>query len=256
MVGAPPLRAASIRPAAPASSSSTTSACSTCAGTAPSAWPSRSRTWGGSARRAPARNARRRRRLHEQRRQPGHDPERAQLSLPRETCRVGSTMARTVDGDIAWGGNWFFLMRRPRPESAAGRGRAPDRFHAGASASALVRDGITGADNGEIDHIELFGPPAVAAEPRPQLRALPRQGLRPLAVRHRHQRQARLPARRRQARRRPGLAAGEHHRHRLRGHASASRRQGHPAHHRLGLRQWRGDPDPRPRRPFEMGIRA
>ena len=50
-----------------------------------------------------------------------------------------------------------------------------------------------------------------------ELRPLPRQGLRPLALRHRHQRQARLPGRRRQAQGRRDLAAGEHHRQRLRG---------------------------------------
>ena len=87
----------------------------------------------------------------------------------------------------------------------------------GGSARPCVARASPATDGAEIDHIELFGPPTRAGRRQQELRALPRQGLRPLALRHRHQRQARLPGRRRQARRGPGLAAGEHHRQRLRG---------------------------------------
>ena len=67
----------------------------------------------------------------------------------------------TFTGDVAWGGNWFFL---------AGAGdETLDVRRAGrltevtcAIRTALERDGITGADGAEIDHIELFGPPAGA----------------------------------------------------------------------------------------------
>ncbi len=63
----------------------------------------------------------------------------------------------TVTGDIAWGGNWFFLVEKSpvpltldnlRPLSDAAR----------LVRNALERDGITGADGQEIDHIEFFGP--------------------------------------------------------------------------------------------------
>ena len=68
----------------------------------------------------------------------------------------------TVRGDIAWGGNWFFLVdatsidglpqitldAEPELTETARRIKA-----------ALVREGITGRDGAEIDHIELFGPP-------------------------------------------------------------------------------------------------
>jgi 4-hydroxyproline epimerase len=64
----------------------------------------------------------------------------------------------TVGGDIAWGGNWFFLVEKPeeRIELAA-----VDRLTAFTTAirRELARLGIAGADGGEIDHIELFGPP-------------------------------------------------------------------------------------------------
>jgi len=64
-----------------------------------------------------------------------------------------------VTGDVAWGGNWFFLVRDwPKPI---------DLSHAGTSSiacqwikEALAENGVSGADGAEIDHIELFGPPA------------------------------------------------------------------------------------------------
>jgi 4-hydroxyproline epimerase len=63
-----------------------------------------------------------------------------------------------VSGDIAWGGNWFFLC--------SDHGMLVDRAHlrkldacANAMRRALVAAGLTGADGAEIDHIELLGPP-------------------------------------------------------------------------------------------------
>ncbi len=65
----------------------------------------------------------------------------------------------TVTGDVAWGGNWFFLVddHGLNLELAAVE-RLTDicwRIR-----QALTRHGVTGADGGEIDHIELFGPPS------------------------------------------------------------------------------------------------
>jgi 4-hydroxyproline epimerase len=66
-----------------------------------------------------------------------------------------------MTGDVAWGGNWFFL--------ADGHGQriAPDNVDrltacAWRIREALVRGGITGANGAEIDHVELSGPPALA----------------------------------------------------------------------------------------------
>lgn len=60
-----------------------------------------------------------------------------------------------VTGDIAWGGNWFFLVNCPTQKF--------DSQHVGdllalstAIRKALGQQGITGANNGEIDHIELY----------------------------------------------------------------------------------------------------
>jgi 4-hydroxyproline epimerase len=63
-----------------------------------------------------------------------------------------------VSGDIAWGGNWFYLMEE--------HGLHLDLRHvaeltdfAWAVKNALASNGITGENGAEIDHIELFGPP-------------------------------------------------------------------------------------------------
>jgi proline racemase len=66
-----------------------------------------------------------------------------------------------ITGDVAWGGNWFFLsadhglpLTRDRVDDLLAATTAIRR--------ALERDGITGADGAVIDHVELFGPSEVA----------------------------------------------------------------------------------------------
>jgi 4-hydroxyproline epimerase len=65
----------------------------------------------------------------------------------------------TVRGDVAWGGNWFFLVSDHGETLELGNvERLSDvtwRIR-----QALTAQGITGADGKEIDHIELFGPPS------------------------------------------------------------------------------------------------
>jgi 4-hydroxyproline epimerase len=66
-----------------------------------------------------------------------------------------------VVGDVAWGGNWFFLVREHR--YAAAERLELDRLETlteftWAIRRALAREGITGAEGAEIDHVELFGP--------------------------------------------------------------------------------------------------
>ncbi len=66
-----------------------------------------------------------------------------------------------VTGDIAWGGNWFFLVEQsPVPlvmESLRQLDDAARRVRA-----ELERREITGSDGELIDHIEFFGPPNAA----------------------------------------------------------------------------------------------
>lgn len=68
-----------------------------------------------------------------------------------------------VRGDVAWAGNWFFISRdSPVPLTFLNE-RALTRYTA-AIRAALVRDGVTGANGAEIDHIEINGPPDGDAE--------------------------------------------------------------------------------------------
>jgi proline racemase len=66
-----------------------------------------------------------------------------------------------VTGDVAWGGNWFYLAESP--------GLPLDLGNVGGLTSAttairlaLVENGIMGAGGAEIDHVELFGAPTRA----------------------------------------------------------------------------------------------
>jgi proline racemase len=63
-----------------------------------------------------------------------------------------------VTGDVAWGGNWFFLTELPG--LPLDLGNAPALTDAAARILAALREaGVTGRDRAEIDHVELFGPP-------------------------------------------------------------------------------------------------
>jgi 4-hydroxyproline epimerase len=62
-----------------------------------------------------------------------------------------------VTGDVAWGGNWFFLVEDH------GLAIAPERIEgltdfAWRVKRALRAAGVTGEGGAEIDHVELFGP--------------------------------------------------------------------------------------------------
>ncbi|MBL8821309.1 MAG: proline racemase family protein [Planctomycetia bacterium] len=66
-----------------------------------------------------------------------------------------------VVGDIAWGGNWFFLVHQHKEQLELKH--AEKLLHVTWQIRlALEAAGITGKDGGEIDHIELFGPSSQA----------------------------------------------------------------------------------------------
>ncbi len=62
-----------------------------------------------------------------------------------------------VCGDVAWGGNWFFLIEGSGQEIALGNVESLTAF-TWAVRQALSANRITGTNGQEIDHIELFGP--------------------------------------------------------------------------------------------------
>jgi 4-hydroxyproline epimerase len=67
----------------------------------------------------------------------------------------------TVHGDIAWGGNWFFLCHDHGQKLTIDRVDELTDF-AWRVRQGIEAHGITGAEGGLIDHIELFGPPTAA----------------------------------------------------------------------------------------------
>ena len=75
--------------------------------------------------------------------------------------RSSAEQKTTLTGDIAWGGNWFFLVKDyPEPIELARVERLSEVSRA--IRRVLDTEKITGEDGGEIDHVELFGPPANA----------------------------------------------------------------------------------------------
>jgi len=78
------------------------------------------------------------------------------LDVEVEVAEVG-----VVRGDVAWGGNWFFLATLDEPalelRNLATLTRVTTRI-----VKALRERGVTGARGAEIDHVELMGPPGRA----------------------------------------------------------------------------------------------
>ena len=65
-----------------------------------------------------------------------------------------------VRGDVAWGGNWFFLVRDHSLEGMDLSLKNIERLtdFTWAIRQTLPQQGITGAENQEIDHVELYAP--------------------------------------------------------------------------------------------------
>ena len=68
-----------------------------------------------------------------------------------------------VTGDVAWGGNWFFLVKTPGleivPSNIARLGAFARDVKRG-----LAAQEIRGANGAEIDHVEVYAPLAGAAK--------------------------------------------------------------------------------------------
>ena len=70
-----------------------------------------------------------------------------------------------VRGDVAWGGNWFFLVSQHGQRVASDTNAALTAYGA-ALRQALAAQGITGSDGAEVDHIELFAEDTEGADSR------------------------------------------------------------------------------------------
>jgi 4-hydroxyproline epimerase len=78
---------------------------------------------------------------------------RYRAEVPVEVPGIGRLV-----GDIAWGGNWFFLIgEHPFDLRLSNRTQLIAATHA--IRAALWEQGITGTEGAIIDHIELFGTP-------------------------------------------------------------------------------------------------
>jgi proline racemase len=66
-----------------------------------------------------------------------------------------------VTGDVAYGGNWFFLTHSEAVPVDMAHVRELTRF-TGAIRDAIRAAGIAGSDGGDIDHIEISAPPSRA----------------------------------------------------------------------------------------------
>ncbi len=77
---------------------------------------------------------------------------RSAAKVPIEVPGVGM-----VHGDIAWGGNWFFLIEDHKQDLSLNNIEGLTDF-TWTIRRTLAEKGITGKGGHEIDHIELFGP--------------------------------------------------------------------------------------------------
>lgn len=66
----------------------------------------------------------------------------------------------TVRGDVAWGGNWFFLVTSPKPDLSPANIPALTQF------AADIRSALNAGPHPEVDHIELFGPGRTGGDSR------------------------------------------------------------------------------------------
>jgi 4-hydroxyproline epimerase len=79
----------------------------------------------------------------------------------RKEVRVSLGSLGSVTGDVAWGGNWFFISQDHGQELSLKNARNLSDYAMNVR-QALVREGVTGADGREVDHVELVGPPSRA----------------------------------------------------------------------------------------------
>ncbi len=95
-----------------------------------------------------------------------HDPHTVEIAnVPAYRYRAGVALevpgVGRVVGDVAWGGNWFFLVHAARADLDLAH---VDALTAEAKAirAALDASGVTGAEGAPIDHVEFTGPSPTA----------------------------------------------------------------------------------------------
>jgi len=80
-----------------------------------------------------------------------------QASVPVEVEGLGR-----ITGDVAYGGNWFYIVHRPRFEVALAGAKELTEITL-LIRDTLAKEGITGKDGATIDHVEVEGPSLLPA---------------------------------------------------------------------------------------------
>ncbi len=83
----------------------------------------------------------------------------------RRDVAIGVPGYGQVVGDVAWGGNWFFLLEEA-PCAVDRRNVLALTEFTKAVQAAVNQAGVTGDDGGAIDHIEVSGPTSSGADSR------------------------------------------------------------------------------------------
>lgn len=86
-----------------------------------------------------------------------HDDGRVSIRNVPSYRHAKAVKAGGVTGDVAWGGNWFFLV------SDHGLDLTLKNVPQLTQASLAIREAVRAAGYPEVDHVELFGPPQDAA---------------------------------------------------------------------------------------------
>ena len=96
-----------------------------------------------------------------------HDRHRVSVAnVPSHRCagdvRVDVPGHGVLTGDVAWGGNWFFLVPTPGLDIVPSNIERLSAFARRVRAS-LAAQGVRGDDGAEIDHVEIYAPLAASA---------------------------------------------------------------------------------------------
>lgn len=86
-----------------------------------------------------------------------HDDGRVSIRNVPSYRQAKGIKAGGVTGDVAWGGNWFFLV------ADHGLDLTLKNMSQLTQASLAIREAVRAAGYPEVDHVELFGPPQDAA---------------------------------------------------------------------------------------------
>jgi 4-hydroxyproline epimerase len=82
-----------------------------------------------------------------------HDDDRVSIRNVRSYRKAKAVKAGGVTGDVAWGGNWFFLVADHGLELTL------KNVPLLTKASLAMREAVRAAGYPEVDHVELFDPP-------------------------------------------------------------------------------------------------